>query len=198
MKCLLVSAATLAAALLVSAVDAQQMFRYVDPDGRVVYTDRPPPAGARNIEQKKLRGNVIETSELPVVTRDAQRRNPVNLFVFDCGDVCDRAQGLLNRRGVPHSRFETTNADNAEKLKKLTGSAEVPVLQVGGQVLKGFSETQWQAALDAAGYPRTPGIRAAMSGRAEQLNTSSAAPAIPSPRAAASASVDAAPTAASR
>ena len=38
---------------------------------------------------------------------------------------------------------------------------------------------QWQAALDSAGYPRTPGIRAAMTGRAEQISPPAAPPGAP-------------------
>ncbi len=157
-----------------ASVSAQQMYRYVDGDGRIVYTDRPPPANARQVEQKNLRGNVIETGETPFATREAQQRNPVALFVFDCGDLCDRAKGLLNRRGVPHELLDTTNADNAERLKKTSGGLEVPVLQVGSRVLKGLDERQWQAALDQAGYPKTPPLKAALTGRAEQTQSSSA------------------------
>ena len=43
----------------------QQLFRYLDKDGRVVYTDTAPPSDARNVQQKKLGGNYIETSEPP-------------------------------------------------------------------------------------------------------------------------------------
>jgi len=155
-----------------ASVSAQQMYRYVDADGRVVYTDRPPPPNARQVEQKNLRGNVIETGDTPLATREAQQRNPVTLFVFDCGELCDRAKGLLNRRGVPHELLDTTNADNAERLKKASGGLEVPVLQVGSRILKGLDESQWQAALDQAGYPRTPPLKAALTGRAEQTRSS--------------------------
>ncbi len=46
--------------------------------------------------------------------------------------------------------------DMREELKKATGGDEVvPVIQVGRQVLRGFEEGQWNAALDDAGYPKT-------------------------------------------
>jgi len=42
-------------------------------------------------------------------------------------------------------------------LKKATGSqdVDVPVLQVGRNVVKGWEAAQWNNALDAAGYPKT-------------------------------------------
>ena len=57
--------ASLTAQLMALATAQQQMFRYVDKDGRTVYTDKAPPADARSVQQKKLGGNYIETSEPP-------------------------------------------------------------------------------------------------------------------------------------
>jgi hypothetical protein len=42
-----------------------------------------------------------------------------------------------------------------EAYKKLTnGNLEVPTLLVGRELLKGYEEGAWDAALDNAGYPR--------------------------------------------
>jgi hypothetical protein len=43
-----------------------------------------------------------------------------------------------------------------EAYKKLTnGNLEVPTLFVGRELLKGYEEGAWDAALDNAGYPRS-------------------------------------------
>lgn len=139
---------------------AQQVYRYVAPDGRVVYTDKPPPADAKATQTKRLGGNFVETSEAGYAAQQAQQRFPVTLYSFDCGELCDSAQALLNKRGVPHTVVNVTQAENAEKLKRLTGGQEAPVLQVGDKlVVKGFNESKWQATLDEAGYPKTPAPR---------------------------------------
>jgi glutaredoxin len=81
---------------------------------------------------------------------------PVTIYVYDCGDGCDRARALLTKRGVPHTSKDPLAPEMREELKKVTGGQEVvPVLQVGRRVLRGFEEAQWNAALDDAGYPRT-------------------------------------------
>ena len=137
----------------------QQMYRYVDKDGRVVYSDTAPPSDARNVQQKKLGGNYIETSE-PYALQIAQQRNPVTLYAGNCGPLCDSSRALLNRRGVPYREIDPSQPGEAPKLKQATGDMQVPVLTIGAaHVLKGFEEDRWQGALDQAGYPKTPSAR---------------------------------------
>lgn len=138
----------------------QQMFRYIDKDGRTVYTDKAPPSDARSVQQKKLGGNYIETSEPPYSLQYAQQRNPVTLYSGNCGPLCDSARALLNRRGVPYREIDPAQPAEAAKLKQASGDMQVPVLTIGAaQVLKGFEEARWQGALDQAGYPKTPTVR---------------------------------------
>jgi glutaredoxin len=163
---------TAAAALLLlfagSSLGAQvqQVYRYVDSDGRVVYSDKPPPANARDAQAKRIGSNSIETSDLSYATQQAQERFPVTLYTFACGVVCDTAQGLLNKRGVPHTVIDVSQGEGAEKLKRLTGGLDAPALQVGEQHALGFNESKWQSLLSDAGYPKTPPPRNVPIGRA--------------------------------
>ena len=152
------------AAIVAAAAAAQTppIYRYVDPNGRVIYTDKIPPANAKDVEAKRLTQNYIETDKLPLAAQRAQDRFPVTLYTFACGELCDKAEALLNRRGVPHATVDVTEAKNAERLKKVAGDTQVPVLQAGDKlVAKGFSEAGWQALLDDAGYPKAPVARRA-------------------------------------
>lgn len=138
----------------------RQVYRYTDADGRVVYSDRAPTSGAKDISTKRVRGNTIETSGLPIAVQQATERFPVTLYTFSCGQACDNAQALLNRRGVPFSTVNVEEGDNAQKLEALTGETSAPVLQVGDKMIqKGFNEAKWNALLDQAGYPKTPSRR---------------------------------------
>jgi glutaredoxin len=149
----------LAAGLLTLAatgVAQTQVYRYTDADGRIVYSDRPPPGSAKNVQPKRLGANYIETTQMPLGTQQAVERFPVTLYTYDCGDVCQHAEALLNRRGVPFQTVNVTEAEGAAKLQSLTGEQRVPVLQVGERIEKGYLESKWQAALDDAGYPKAP------------------------------------------
>jgi glutaredoxin len=151
---LLVGAAT--AAIAAGASAQQQVYRYVDKDGTVVYTDRSPPTDSKDVQAKRLSPNFIESNSVPIATTQAAERFPVTLYTFACGTVCQNAEALLNRRGVPYTMVNVEDAKGAEQLKKLTGEQQAPVLQLGDKlVAKGFNESRWQAMLDEAGYPKS-------------------------------------------
>jgi glutaredoxin len=153
-------AAALCAAFVVEA--QTNVYRWVDKDGKVQFSDAPPPADAKDATQKRLGGGGGEDTQLPYATQVAARRNPVTLFTGpDCGDPCVKGRELLGRRGIPFmERDAQNNADDQEALKKLIGTLDVPVLVVGESKIKGYEESRWHASLDTAGYPRTrlPGL----------------------------------------
>lgn len=157
------AAACIALALLVAtgaAAQERQVYRYTDKDGNIVYSDRAPPADSKDVQSKRLGPNYIETNELPLASRQAMERYPVTLFTFACGELCQNAEALLNRRGVPFTTVNVDEPKGAERLKALTGELQAPVLQVGDkQHAKGFNEARWQALLDEAGYPKSPPSR---------------------------------------
>jgi hypothetical protein len=148
-----------------AAAQVQQVYRYIDLDGRVVYSDKPPPPTAKDPQAKRIGANSIETSDLSYAAAQAQERYPVTLYSFSCGVVCDTAQGVLNKRGVPHTVIDVSVGDGAERLKRLSGGLDAPTIQVGDQYATGFNEGKWQAMLNDAGYPKTPPPRTTPVGR---------------------------------
>ena len=153
-------------ALAVAQTQTQQVYRYVDPEGRVVYSDKPPPPDARDPQAKRIGRNTIETSDMSFTSAMAQERFPVTLYSFSCGTICDTASALLNKRGIPHTVVDVGQGNGAEKLKRLTGGLDAPALQVGDQYTTGFSESRWQNMLTDAGYPKTPAPRTSPVGKA--------------------------------
>lgn len=153
----------LALFLLPLAADAQtNVFRWVDKDGKVHFSDTPPPPDVKTVTQKRLGGGG-DTSNLPYATQVAMQKSPVTIYTApECGNLCNQGRDLLVRRGIPFSERDPQSkpADTAA-LKALIGSLEVPVLVVGAASVKGFEEGLWNSALDTAGYPRTaiPGAR---------------------------------------
>jgi glutaredoxin len=157
------------AALLAAAgafAQAAQVYRYVEPGGRVVYSDRPPPPEVKNVQTKRLGANFVETTEPSIAAQLATDRFPATLFTFECGDLCQNAEALLNKRGVPFTIVDVQkDEEGMNRMKALTGEERAPVLALGDKILvKGYSESRWQAALDEAGYPKAPTPRRAPTG----------------------------------
>ena len=148
-------------ALAATAALAQtSVYRWVDKDGKVYFSDTPPPPDAQNASQRNVGGGYV-SQDYPYAVQMAMKRYPVTLYSApSCGEACASGRELLSKRGIPFSeRDAQSNAQAQEALKKLIGGLEVPVLVVGESTLKGFEQAQWSAALDSAGYPkeRLPG-----------------------------------------
>lgn len=133
-----------------------ELFRWVDADGKVHYSDQPPPANIKQVERKKPAGGKPSDAPLPYALQQAVNNFPVTLYSTECGDACARARQLLMKRGIPYTEVDATDPKVQEELRKLTGGpVEVPFLKIGRDALRGFEESKWSTSLDAAGYPPT-------------------------------------------
>lgn len=143
------------ALLLAIGADASgQAYRWVDKEGRVHYTQTPPPPDAKGVQRKNFRNGPTEASDLPYATRLASTNFPVTLYTWpDCGAPCDRARALLVKRAVPFREISVVTQKDAEEMKNLTGTNDGPTLVVGTEVKVGFLEGSYNELLDSAGYP---------------------------------------------
>ena len=145
------------AAAILSAVCANafgQAYRWVDQDGRVHYTQTPPPADARNVQRKTFRGGGVDVSDLPYATQVAAKNFPVTLYTLpECGAPCDQARALLVKRAVPFREISVVTQKDSDEVKRLSGKTDLPLLVVGTQVQTGFQESLLNGLLDSAGYP---------------------------------------------
>ncbi len=150
--------ALLAAALLAAAplLGAQTTYRWVDERGVVHYADQPPPAGARQVDERRFVPG--SATPLPSYTTTVAMENfPVTLYVSEnCGNPCAIAKAYLDRRGVPYTERVLQQEDDLADYRAALGTPEeVPAITVGRFPYKGFLESAWQRLLDDAGYPRT-------------------------------------------
>jgi len=149
--------AVVAALATADAAAQTSVYRWVDKDGNVHFSDTPPLEDAKVTEKRMGGGGSADETQLPYATQMAMKRSPVTLFSSkNCGDLCTSGRDLLASRGIPYAeRSPEASPADAEALKKLIGALEVPVLVVGATTLKGYNDDLWNAALDSAGYPRT-------------------------------------------
>jgi glutaredoxin len=147
----------LVAALAASAASAQTtVYRWIDKDGKVQFSDNPPPAGTKDYTEKRVGSGPADDGQVPYATQMAATRNPVTLYASgDCGELCTQGRELLAKRGVPYREKDAKDSAVADEIRDLIGALQVPVLKVGQSALKGYSEELWQAALDQAGYAKS-------------------------------------------
>lgn len=142
----------LVAALAAASVAAQQ-YRWTDENGKVHYSDAPPPASAKNVQKKNLTGNTFASpnARAPI---SALRSYPVTLYTHpQCTDPCEMARSVLRKRSVPFSEVSLTTPEAPPEIRARTGGRPVPVLRAGTMVEMTASEAAYNRTLDLAGYP---------------------------------------------
>ena len=164
--------------LLIGSVQAAGWYRWVDKSGNVHYSDAPPADAADVQKQKGGVAPLADNADLPYETRRALQNFPITLYVAEgCGEACNQARELLDKRGVPYFEKSLKTQEDIDAFKKISGSDFVPVLTVGKAWLKNFQPEQWQAELDSAGYPKTAPYRAPAAAKAKPADEKS----IPTP-----------------
>ena len=136
---------------------AQPVYRIVGPDGRVTFSDKPPPAtaGKSTTLDAGAAGPASGGPALPFELKQIAAKYPVTLYTgTNCGP-CGSGRAMLASRGVPFTERTVTSAQDADALQRLSGDNTLPFLTIGSQQLKGYSDTEWTQFLNAAGYPKT-------------------------------------------
>jgi glutaredoxin len=150
-----------ALALLAGSAQAQQVYRIVGPDGKVTFSDQPPPASAPAQKVTSVgtaRGGDAaldaSTANLPATLKTVVNKYPVTLYTTASCAPCDQGRALLTQRGVPFAEKTIATNDDKQAFEKLGSNATVPLLMLGGQKVNGFETVEWNNYLDAAGYPK--------------------------------------------
>lgn len=128
---------------------AQQVFKSVDKNGRVTYSEVPPLPSSGD----KLTGESAANPSLPYTLQQVVSRYPVTLYTTkDCGP-CVNARLLLTQRGVPFTERTVSSNEDIDAFKKLNNENTFPLATIASQQLKGYEASEWTKYLDAAGYP---------------------------------------------
>ncbi len=152
----LVLVALVQSAVLSNAAFAQ--YKYVGPDGRVTYSDQPPPRNARAVEEKKLGAPPSANAALPFELQQATTKYPVTIYTGEKCAPCDDARNYLRNRGVPFAEKTVVSSDDIALFKQQSPDGTAPVVSVGSRKSVGFSQEAWSGLLDSAGYPQTSAL----------------------------------------
>jgi glutaredoxin len=152
----LAAGASVLALTAIWTAPAQAQYKVVAADGSVTYTDRPRADASARVTNLAYGGAAqpVEAA-LPLELRQAAQRYPVTLYTGNNCLPCDNGRQLLQQRGIPYAEKRVTTEDDVVALERAVGGRTVPALTIGTQALRGLSEGDWTAYLDAAAYPRT-------------------------------------------
>jgi len=140
--------------LLVSSSTPAQMYKWVGVDGQKNYSDMPPPKSVTNTEKKSISDSEKRVT-LPYVLAQASKKMPVILYSAEKASHSSDARNFLMKNGIPFSEKTVTTDEDIDKLRQISGAAQVPVLFIGRSKLTGFNASEWRTALTQAGYPES-------------------------------------------
>jgi len=138
---------------VISIAAHAQIYKWVDAEGKVTYSDVPPPKTAVKVEAKVFSDTTENTVSMPFELVDAMNKMPVTLYTSDKCAPCDDGRSFLKENGIPfHEKTVATNADLA-KLNAISGATQLPFLTIGKSKFKGYNMPEWRSSLSYAGYP---------------------------------------------
>lgn len=140
-----------------TAAQAQTVYRILGTDGKVTFSDKPPATTDKGKVVSIGVGSIGAASStgLPFELRQVANKYPVALYTANKCAPCDSARAMLSGRGIPFTERTVSTAEDAESLQRISGDTSLPFATIGGQRLKGFTDSEWTQYLDAAGYPKT-------------------------------------------
>jgi glutaredoxin len=130
---------------------AQQVYKSVDKNGRVTFSEVPPLPGSGD----RLTGESATNPSLPYTLQQIVSRYPVTLYSAENCAPCISARLMLTQRGVPFTERTVSSNEDIDAYKKLNGDTSLPLATIASQQLKGYEESEWTKYLDAAGYPKS-------------------------------------------
>lgn len=205
------------------AVQAQNIYRSVDAQGRITFSDRlsvaqqaakagagvgnasaPKPETAATTDgtapaEATEAADHNAAADLPYALRQARSKYPVTFYSTGDCPPCDDARRMLVQRGVPYTERSVISGADLKALHALSGQEQLPFATVGQQHLVGWDADHWQRYLDLAGYPSQSALpRNWKPSTATALAPQPAAPVQPATAAAATTSAKTASTSASK
>ncbi|MFQ5546150.1 MAG: glutaredoxin domain-containing protein [Acidiferrobacterales bacterium] len=129
----------------VGTVSAAQVYRWVDDDGTIHFSDKPPSEqGARDLEIKSYKG----FANISIVPGQATTNGPTVKILSTtwCG-VCKKAKTYLSQKGVAFREYDVEHSEAGKREYKRLNGKGVPIILVGDHRMDGFNRPKLEAML---------------------------------------------------
>ncbi|MBX9632803.1 MAG: glutaredoxin family protein [Burkholderiales bacterium] len=138
-------------ALILSSSAGAAIYRWVDADGRIFYSDSPPKqGGAKSV---KIQPNTVApVAPLPKAKPAAAAGEKVTLYTATWCGYCKKARAYLESRNIPFDDVDVETTDRGRREYREMGGNGVPVIFVGSQRMDGYDQGSLQAMLKAGGW----------------------------------------------
>lgn len=121
-----------------SAPVSAEIFRWVDENGKIHFSDKPPANG--KAETMELRINVYTGPEISSLSQPFASRDKVIMYGTSWCSYCKKAKRYFKKKGIAFVEYDIEKSRKGKReYKKLNGQG-VPIILVGSKRLNGFSQ----------------------------------------------------------
>ncbi len=146
--------------LTTALVSAQTLYKWVDAQGKISYSDQPPPPNQQVKDLSKtvntLGAGEAQAETLSFETQQLAQRSPVVIYTSQGCGPCDQGRSFLKNKNIPFLEKTISGAADLKALGTQFNSQSLPVLTIGSANINGFGSSQWNDALLNAGYKDSP------------------------------------------
>ena len=107
--------------VLASAAQAQTLYRSVGPDGRVTFSDTPPPSAKSSAVEGGAAPALNSGPSFPYELQQVVNRFPVTLYSGSNCSPCAAGRNYLTSRGVPFTERTVNSPEDIGALQRLAG-----------------------------------------------------------------------------
>lgn len=134
-------------ALLLPAADLPaEIYKWVDEQGQVHYSDQKPddrPVTEVTEDPGSYQGIGYGTVEIGAPEAAPRKERVVMLSASWCG-TCKKARTYFRRNGIPFREYDIETSRTGKRLYEQLGANGVPVILVGKKRMNGFSEAGFE------------------------------------------------------
>jgi glutaredoxin len=143
-------------ALAVTAPKAQSLYKSIGPDGKVVYSDKPPSEGRieKTMKLENLPSSALPASASSYVEQLRRMRASSSPATPTAGVVlysaawcgyCKKAKAYLSGKGIAYQEVDIDSNAGMLSFAQAGGGGGVPLLLASGQRVQGFSPAAYDA-----------------------------------------------------
>jgi glutaredoxin len=139
-----------------AAQDAQTVYKSVGPDGRAIYSDRPPAEGRleKTMMFENLPSSPLPASTSAYVEQLRSKAPPSSASTPGSGVVlysaawcgfCKSAKAYLAGKGIKYQEFDIGTKEGMAAFAYAGGGKGIPLLLANGQRVRGFTPAAYDA-----------------------------------------------------
>ncbi len=136
--------------LLVVTTAPAEVYRWVDDEGTVHFSDTPREPG--NTQRVDVDGiNTAKSVEVESVTTDTVADEPAEVVMYSaswCG-TCDLAREYFLANDIPFKEYDVEDTRKGQQDFAAMGGKAVPIILVGESKMVGFSPTRFEQLYEA-------------------------------------------------